>query len=50
LVAMKLAEPSSVEISLGVSIIARRSEWYRCGQICTEIMGNTYGYSEKQGK
>jgi hypothetical protein len=44
LVAMKLAE------SLNIEILIRRSEWYRCGRICIETVGNTYRHSEKQEK
>jgi hypothetical protein len=31
-------------------MIARRSEWSRCGWICIETVGNTYRHGERQGK
>jgi hypothetical protein len=29
------------------SVIIRRSEWYECGQICTETVGSTYQHDWK---
>jgi hypothetical protein len=30
-------------------MIARRSEWSRCGRICVGTMGNTYRHGERRG-